>query len=193
MSLPIIRKLHLSELLDADWRRLLEFSGEAPRPRRFRNSFSPRFTCVVLIRLASWLQQNGWPRLAKLMALTNFVVFGLEAPTRLNIGPGLVIPHPNGIIMGAGHIGENVTIYQQVTLGAKMADFKFDPALRPHVGDGVIITAGAKILGPVRLGARAVIGANAVVLKDVPADCLAVGVPARIINNGESNVTAEMT
>ncbi|HEY8509889.1 MAG TPA: hypothetical protein VIL32_16110, partial [Steroidobacteraceae bacterium] len=83
--------------------------------------------------------------------------------------------------IGAGYIGRNVTIYQQVTLGAKLADFEYDVGQRPHVCDGVVITAGAKVLGGVRLGERAIIGANAVVLSDVPADCVAVGVPARII------------
>lgn len=173
--------MKLNELLDADWRRLLEISGEPDRPRRWRHGFSPRFASVVLIRFAQRLEARRWPRIAKLTGLLNFVIFGIEVPSRLHIGPGLVIPHTQGTILGAGYVGANVTIFQQVTLGAKLADFAFDAAKRPHVCDGVVITAGAKILGPVRLGERAVIGANAVVLADVPADCVAVGVPARIV------------
>lgn len=177
----------LSELLDSDWRRLLEVSGMPGGPRRWRNSFSPRFASVVLIRLAGTLHSAGWPRLAKLMALWNFVLFGIEVPPSVSIGPGLVIPHTQGTIIGAGYVGSNVTIFQQVTLGAKLADFGFDPKLRPHVCDGVTITAGAKILGPVRLGERAIIGANAVVLSDVPPESLAIGVPARIVAQGAGN------
>jgi serine O-acetyltransferase len=128
------------------------------------------------------LHARGWRVAAKLITLANFVVFGIEVPPRLQIGPGLVIPHTHGTILGAGWIGRNVTIYQQVTLGAKLADFAFDVSKRPHVCDGVIITAGAKILGPVRLGERAIVGANAVVLRDVPPDAVAVGVPARILS-----------
>lgn len=174
--------MRLPDLLDSDWRRLLEFSCEPHRPRRWKHCFSPRFASVVLIRVAQRLEARKWSRLAKFPSLLNFVIFGIEVPPRLAIGPGLVIPHTQGTILGAGYIGSNVTIYQQVTLGAKLADFSFDPALRPHLCDGVVITAGAKVLGHVRLGERAIIGANAVVLSDVPPDSIAVGVPARIVH-----------
>lgn len=181
----------LGKLLDEDWRRLLEFSGEPHRRRRWRSAFSPRFASVAWIRVAQRLHARGWTRLAKLTGLLNFVVFGIEVPARLQIGPGLVIPHTHGTIIGAGHVGRNVTIYQQVTLGAKLADFAFDPSRRPHVCDGVVITAGAKILGPVRLGEGAIIGANAVVLADVPARAVAVGVPARIVQRSSADEGAQ--
>lgn len=174
----------LSELLDADWRHLLEFRGDQPRPRRWRDSLEPRFAPIVLIRIAHALHTSGWPRLAKLASLLNFVMFGIEVPARLAIGPGLTIPHTHGTVIGAGYIGAGVIIYQQVTLGAKFADFQYDVTKRPHVEDGVVITAGAKVLGPVRLGRGCVIGANAVVLSDVPPEGLAVGVPARVIERG---------
>jgi len=182
-------KLH--DVLDEDWRRLLEFSKSPLRARRWHHSFSPRFACVALIRVAHSLHASGWPRLAKVAALINFIVFGIEVPTRLSIGAGLVIPHSQGTIIGAAYVGRGVTIYQQVTLGAKLADFNFDPTQRPHVCDGVILTAGAKVLGPVRLGARAVIGANAVVLEDVPADSVAVGIPARVIGREPDHERSE--
>jgi len=185
-------KLSLRELLNEDWRSLLKFSGEPVRPRRFKHSFSPRFASVVLIRIAQRLYANEWTRFARAVSLVNFVLFGIEVPPRLNIGPGLVIPHTQGTIIGAGYIGKNVTIFQQVTLGAKLADFGFDPAKRPHVCDDVVITAGAKILGPVRIGARVVVGANAVVICDVPPDCIAIGVPARIINRSDNTDRSEV-
>lgn len=177
--------LRLRQLLDADWRRLLEVSGEPPRPRKFSTSFSPRFASVVLIRIAQRASAKRWSLLAKLASLINFLLFGIEVPARLAIGPGLVLPHPQGVVLGAGHVGSNVTIFHQVTLGAKVPDFGYDIAKRPYVCDGVFISVGAKILGPVRLGERAVIGANAVVLQDVPPDSTAVGVPARIVANQE--------
>lgn len=173
--------MRLSEQLDADWQRLLEFGATPSRPRRWIDGFSPRFACVVLIRIAHALHAAGWGRLAKATSLVNFVVFGIEVPPRLAMGPGLVIAHSQGTIIGAGYVGSNVTIYQQVTLGAKLADYGFDPAQRPRVEDGVILTAGAKVVGPVTLGEGCVIGANAVVLADVPSGALAVGVPARIV------------
>jgi serine O-acetyltransferase len=170
--------MKLRDYLDADWARLHEFAEMPPRRRRFSSNFSARFAPVFLIRVAQRLHCRGFRRSAKCVARINFVVFGLEVPCTLEIGPGLVIPHTVGTILGAGHIGANVTIYQQVTLGAKTADFQYDPAKRPHVCDGVMITAGAKVIGPVRLGTGCVIGANAVVLEDVPDGALAAGVPA---------------
>jgi serine O-acetyltransferase len=177
--------MRVRALLDADWHRLKDLSGERRCNRPWTSAFSPRFATVVLIRIAQQLEQTGWRRLAKLTSLLNFLLFGIEVPAKLQIGPGLVVPHTVGTILGAGYIGANVTIFQQVTLGAKFADFSFDMSKRPYVSDGVIIGAGAKILGPVRLGERARIGANAVVLQDVPADCLAVGVPARVVRISE--------
>jgi serine O-acetyltransferase len=183
----------LRELLDADWARLQEVSGAPNCRRRWRHSLSPRFASIVLIRVAGSLHRRGWGRLAKFATLVNFVVFGIEVPPSLSIGPGLVIPHTQGTIIGAGYVGSNVTIFQQVTLGAKLADFGYDPQLRPYVCDGVTITAGAKILGPVRLGERAIIGANAVVLIDVPPDSLAIGVPARIVTQQSADGDAGHT
>jgi len=178
----------LSDLLDADWRALMLNIDPVVARRRTRNLLSPRFAPVVLIRVAASLHARGWPRLAKVFSLLNFVVFGLEVPARLKIGPGLVITHTHGTVLGAREIGACVTIYQQVTLGARVADFAFTPALRPLVQDHVTLTAGAKVLGPVTLGHHCTVGANAVVLEDVPPHALAVGVPARCVASTPSEV-----
>lgn len=171
----------LHELLNADWDRLEELSSEHPRPRGWLSALNPRFAPICLLRTAQALYRRGWRRTAKPFSLLNAVLFGLEVPARLPIGPGLIITHTYGTVLGASVIGANVTIYQQVTLGATEADFRFDPATRPVVEDGVIIAAGAKVLGRVTLGAGCTVGANAVVLIDVPPGLLAVGVPARIV------------
>jgi serine O-acetyltransferase len=170
--------LNLTQLLDADWKRYHEFGNSIPSPRRFQDNFSPRFVHIFFLRVAQRMWAKGHRRTAKLFSLANVVLFGLEVPARLSIGPGLVIPHANGIIIGAGFVDRNVTIFQQVTLGAKLVDFEYNPKLRPHVEEGVSITAGAKILGGVRIGSYSVVGANAVVLTDVPPQSLAVGIPA---------------
>lgn len=179
MSLHTGEAMRLRQLLDADWARLHVFGGQPPRRRGFGSHFNPRFATIVLIRLAQRAHARGWTRLAKLFSLINVVVFGIEVPPRLAIGPGLVIPHTNGIVIGAGAIGADVTIYQGVTFGAGLADFDFDVTKRPIVEDRVIVTAGAKVIGPVRIGAGSIIGANAVVIDDIPPDMLAVGIPAR--------------
>lgn len=171
----------LSDLLDADWERLAVLAKTRPRSRGIRHVLSPRFAPVVLIRTAQCLHAAGWSRLAKLPALVNFILFGIEVPSRISIGPGLVLMHTQGTVLGAASIGKNVTIYHQVTLGAVTMDFAYTPALRPIVGDGVVIGVGAKVLGGLTLGNGSMVGANAVVLQDVPAGHVAVGIPAKIL------------
>jgi serine O-acetyltransferase len=182
--------MKLGTLLDADWARLQFLCGTAERPRKWASSFSSRFAPVSLLRIAQRLHATGWTRLAKLFSLLNVVLFGLEVPARLQIGPGLVITHTYGTVLGASVIGANVTIYQQVTLGATEADFRFDPTTRPVVRDSVIIAAGAKVLGRITLGTGCTVGANAVVLIDVPPGRVAVGVPARLVDKPSHNDAA---
>lgn len=105
---------------------------------------------------------------------------GAELDAGCQIGPGLRLPHgANGVVIHKESvIGKNVTIYHQVTLGGRNQS----DSQPPTIGDNVEIFAGAKLLGSVQIGEGAVIGANAVVIEDVPAFCVAVGVPARIID-----------
>lgn len=168
-------------LLDADWARLQKVAGREAGARPFFSAFSPRFAHIVLIRTAHAAHRRGWTVCSKLVSLANFLLFGIEVPSSLEIGPGLVIPHTQGTILGAARIGRDVTIYQQVTLGAKIGDYDYDLSLRPVVEDGVMITAGAKVLGPITLGRNCIVAANAVVIGDVPGETIAMGVPARTV------------
>ena len=93
------------------------------------------------------------------------------------IGRNLKVEHFNGLVIGSGAIiGDNCTLYQQVTIGQK--DNKY-----PIIGNNVVVYAGAKVLGHIKVGNNAIIGANAVIIDDVPEYGIAVGVPARVINN----------
>jgi serine O-acetyltransferase len=93
------------------------------------------------------------------------------------IAGGLVIPHPNGIVIHPDAvIGPNCLILQQVTIGRRGTGRRETPVLEGHVDVG----AGAKLLGPIRVGAHSKVGANAVVLSDVPPGCSALGVPATV-------------
>ena len=104
------------------------------------------------------------------------VVTGADIPINAQIAGGLLIPHPNGIVMHAGvKVGPNCLIFQQVTIGSK------DDSQPPIIGGHVDIGAGAKLIGEINIGNHAKIGANAVVLIDVPEGRSAVGVPAKII------------
>ncbi len=102
---------------------------------------------------------------------------GCEIPARCKIGKGLKLPHPRGIIIHHDAvIGDDVSILHEVTLGVNS-----DPNQVPIIHNKVFIGAGAKIMGGIHLGENSKIGANAVVLKDVPANSTAVGIPAKII------------
>lgn len=102
-------------------------------------------------------------------------VTGADIPVNARLGGGLLIPHPNGIVIHPeAEVGPNCLLMQQVTLGVGGT-----LAGAPRLGGHVDIGAGAKVLGGVQLGDRCAVGANAVVTRDVPADHVARGVPAR--------------
>lgn len=105
------------------------------------------------------------------------VRYGSELAISTEIGGGLYVPHPFGIVVGHGRIGRNVTLLQGVTIG-NLAGTDGRGAI---VADGCYIGAGATLLGDISLGEDAVIGAGSVVLTDVPAGATAVGTPARIL------------
>ena len=146
-----------------------------------RTCLSPRMVPVVLIRLAEFFFERRLGPLAKIFTMANVGLFGIEISPQVRIGGGLFLPHTVGTVLGAERIGRNVTILQGVTLGTAEPDMGFTVALRPVIGDHVVIGAGAKVIGRVTVGDYAKVGANAVVLQDVPPYALAVGVPARII------------
>lgn len=102
-------------------------------------------------------------------------VSGADIPLNTRIGGGLRLPHPNGIVIHPDvAIGPNCLVFQQVTIGANFRG-------TPRVGANVDFGAGAKVLGPIVIGDHAVIGANSVVLHDVPPGATVAGIPARVI------------
>lgn len=175
----------------ADARRFHEvFGDKTVTPTKLRLcliAVSPRFLPVLLCRMASGAQKLGFSPLAKIISLINFVVFGIEIAIPCHIGKGLILPHTQGTVIGARSIGENAIIFQGVTLGAKQLDPGFAPHLRPSVGDNVTLGAGAKVIGAVTVGSNASVGANSVVLSDIPEKAVAVGIPAKIIDRQQSH------
>jgi serine O-acetyltransferase len=104
-------------------------------------------------------------------------VTGTDIPLNTTIGGGLMIPHPNGIVIHANAvIGPNCLIFQQVTIGSRVGE------AAPVIGGHVDIGAGAKLLGNITIGDNVQIGANSVVLHDIPAGKTAVGIPARLVD-----------
>ncbi|MFG1298781.1 serine O-acetyltransferase EpsC [Xanthobacter sp. V3C-3] len=105
------------------------------------------------------------------------LIFSSEIAIGAQVGGGLFVPHPYGIVIGQAKVGRNMRLLQNVTIGRKSQDDPRDPVF----GDNVNISAGAVLLGAITIGDGAIIGANAVVLKDVPPGATAIGIPARII------------
>jgi serine O-acetyltransferase len=106
----------------------------------------------------------------------------IELAASADIGEGLIVYHGSGLVVGSGiKAGKNLTLEHGVTLGNRIGS-RIDGAFSwPVLGDNCFIGCGAAVLGPVRLGDNARVGANAVVLCDVPDNCSAVGVPARVL------------
>ncbi len=131
---------------------------------------------VMFHRLAHFLYQNRLYFFARLVAEISRCLTGIEIHPGAQIGQRLVIDHGVGVVIGeTAIIGNDCIIFHGVTLGGT----KFDPIKRhPTVGDRVLIGTGAKILGPITLGHDAKIGANAVVMKDVPAHTVVVSAPS---------------
>lgn len=134
---------------------------------------------LALIRLAQLFHRRGNRRRASWAANKLRREFGCFVQPGAIIGPGLRLPHPNGIVIGKGaRIGAGCTLYHQVTLGgARSGDYHADRY--PHLGDEVTVFSGAKLIGAIQVGDGAIVGANAVVTSDVPPRHTAVGVPAR--------------
>jgi len=131
-------------------------------------------------RVSHWLWSHGYKLIGRaLSALTRWLT-GVDIHPAATLGPGLFIDHATGVVIGeTSDIGANVTIYQGVTLGGTSLE---RGKRHPSVGDRVTIGAGAKVLGPVTIGHDSRIGANAVVVRPVPANTVVVGVPGQIVS-----------
>jgi serine O-acetyltransferase len=164
-----------------DFRAMLERDPALGRgPAAFLEALSyAGFWAILSYRLAHLLRALRVPVLPRFMqALARFAT-GVDIHPGARIEGGLFIDHGMGTVIGeTAEVGRGVTLLHQVTLGGR-GDAR--GKRHPTIGDGAFIGAGAKILGPIRVGAEARIGANAVVLSDVPAGSTAVGIPARIV------------
>ena len=133
-------------------------------------------------RVAHKLQKSGHTFTARLVSQGARFLTGVEIHPGATIGKGLFIDHGTGVVIGeTAEIGDNCTIYQGVTLGGTGKDVG---KRHPTLGNNVMVGAGAKVLGPVKIGDNAKIAAGAVVLQDIPENCTAVGIPARIVRKG---------
>jgi serine O-acetyltransferase len=143
-----------------------------------------KFSAVLLYRVGSALFHKGFPysALAKLAGRWNCLCNSCEFSPHAKIGPGLHIPHPIGIVVGAATAGKNLTLLQNASIALKDRSLSAeDHHNYPVFGDNVTVGPSAAVLGRLFIGDGALIGANAVVLSDVPPECRVVGNPARIL------------
>ena len=149
----------------------------------------PSFKALMRHRVAHWLYEHKCFFLARWYSQRTVRKTGIEIHPGATIGKGLFIDHGNGVIIGETTIiGDNVTLYQGVTLGGTG---KEQGKRHPTIGNNVMISAGAKVLGSFTVGENSKIGAGSVVLSEVPPNCTVVGVPGRVVKRDNLRIPRE--
>ncbi|TWJ17315.1 serine O-acetyltransferase [Geobacter argillaceus] len=179
------RSVDVVGLLQKDYARLTESSETSSLFKIYlytlRNS---TFGTVFIYRFLSCSLGNK-PKFHLLRLVLSMLVphrKDIELNVQARIGEGLVVYHGSGLVVGSGiKAGKNLTLEHGVTLGNRIGSSIDEAFSWPVLGDNCFIGCGAAVLGPVRLGSNAKVGANAVVLCDVPENCSAVGIPAKIL------------
>ena len=139
----------------------------------------PGVHAVMIYRLAHPLWQRGWKYTARLLCYIARVWTGIDIHPGARIGLRFFIDHGAGVVIGeTAEIGDDVTLYHGVTLGGTTWS---RGKRHPTLGNGVVIGAGAKILGPISIGAGAKVGANSVVIRNVPEQQTVVGIPGKVV------------
>jgi serine O-acetyltransferase len=173
------------ELLKADFRANAPGLPEHPDAgalarAALRNVPTVRFTAVLLFRLAQALGRYVGPA-GSLVKQWNHMLTGCDLAYQASVGPGLVLYHPTGVVIGPDcRIGARATVMQGATIGSDAVAVGAARAASPFIGDDAFIGPGAVVTGPVVLGDRVRVGANAVVLSSFADDVVLVGAPARV-------------
>jgi serine O-acetyltransferase len=139
----------------------------------------PGLHALYFHHVAHWFWNSNLKTIGRFISHVGRFLTGIEIHPGANLGPGLFIDHGIGVVIGeTSEIGEDVTIYQGVTLGGTSLEKK---KRHPTIGNGVVIGAGATILGAIKVGDNSRIGSGSVVVKEVPPNSLVVGVPGQVI------------
>ena len=140
----------------------------------------PGFQALFIHRISHGLWKKGLPLLPRLLSQLNRSLTGIEIHPGAKIGNGVFIDHGMGVVIGeTSEIGNRCLLYQGVTLGGTGKD---DGKRHPTLAENVVIGAGAKVLGAIKVGANTRIGAGSVVVRDVEADSTVVGIPGRVVH-----------
>lgn len=146
----------------------------------------PSFKAVIRHRIAHKMYEKKWYFLARWYSQRTVRKTGIEIHPGATIGKGFFIDHGTGVVIGeTAIIGDNVTLYQGVTLGGTG---KEKGKRHPTIGDNVMISAGAKVLGSFTVGENSKIGAGSVVVSEVPPNCTVVGIPGRVVKRNNIKI-----
>ena len=146
----------------------------------------PGVKAVFFHHISNFFYKAGFVLIARIISQTIRFFTGIEIHPGAKIGKNLFIDHGMGVVVGeTSEIGDNVTIYHNVTLGGSSPSIDSErqrhEKRHPTIGNDVVIGSGAQIIGPIKVGNKARIAANAVVVKDVPENATMVGIPARAV------------
>jgi len=141
----------------------------------------PGFHAILFYRLSHWIWGKGFKLLGRFVSHIGRFLTGIEIHPGATIGKHFFIDHGMGVVIGeTAEVGNDVTLYHGVTLGGTTWQ---KGKRHPTLGNGVVVGAGAKILGPITIGDGALIGSNAVVVRDVPPGVTIVGIPGRAVDH----------
>ena len=148
----------------------------------------PGVKAIFFHRIANFFAKAKFNLVARVISQFSRFLTGIEIHPKAKIGKNLFIDHGMGVVIGeTSEIGDNVTIYHMVTLGGISPSINSDSQRQikrhPKLMDNVVVGSGAQILGPVIIGKNSLIGANAVVTKDVPEKSIMVGIPAKRVGD----------
>lgn len=139
----------------------------------------PGLHAIMFHRIAHWFYKREFFFIARFISSIARFITAIDIHPGAKLGEGVFIDHGIGVVIGeTAEVGNNVTIYQGVTLGGTGKDVG---KRHPTIGNNVVVSSGAKVLGPFRVGDNSKIGAGSVVLKEVPSNCTVVGVPGRVV------------
>lgn len=178
-SSGVMTRFELRASVQSDLKRLTGLERHSRRRLLRYIVVNKGFRAVFLHRLIRYHACIGREATVDFLKFINTMFSSIEISEHAVIDAGLLIPHPQCIVIGRATLGRNVTIQQGVTIGSNLGK-ESRGSQHPEIGDNVLIGAGAKIIGPVRIGDNSIIGANAVVTEDIPRDSVAVGIPARV-------------